>query len=238
MIRWGWLVCASLSLLPVSGPALSAQGAGKSGPTPEAVLQSLAARYAGINDFTVRMTVVADIQEMNIPTMTLTMYFKRPDKIHIESEGLAIVPREAAGFAPDQLLARYIPEAMVNDTLGGHAVYRLTLLPRSEESRPRRLLVYVDPDRWTIENITSAGPGDRSVVTRFTYARADSFWMPSVVKVTFSSPTAAGPDQPSPDQPAPMGRRTPPRNGTVTITYADYRINSGLDDALFAPEAP
>lgn len=238
MMRRAFLACAFLAILPTERLVAAEPGVGETGPSPDAVLHKLADRYSGVSDFTVRMTVVADIKELNVPTMTLTMFWKRPDKIHIESEGLAIIPREAAGFAPDQLLSRYLAEAMANDTLDGRAVIRLTLVPKSDQARPRRLLVYIDPDRWTAERITSTGPGDRSIATQFEYTRVDSFWMPSVVTVTFSSQAPAVPEQGEPDQQPPMGRRTPPRNGKVTITYSDYHINSGIEDSLFAPESP
>ena len=46
-------------------------------------------------------------------------------------------------------------------------------------------------------------------------------------------------DSTEPDLPAnPMRMPQKPRNGTVTVRYSNYRLNTGLSDDIFAKDVP
>jgi outer membrane lipoprotein-sorting protein len=198
-----------------------------------AVLDRVAAQYAGVRDYAVTLNVTTNIERMSVPPMNAAMYFKTPDKVHFEAKGFAVLPREGLAFNPATLSERFLVDAVSPDTLSGKRVVRLTMRPRSDQARTRRVLLYVDPQRWTPEKFTTAGIDGRTMSASFTHTRVDGFWLPSNLFVEFSASadTAAVPQW---EQSVPgSSGRMPLRGGTIEVKYSDYRVNTGLDDAIF-----
>jgi outer membrane lipoprotein-sorting protein len=217
--------------LSVAAAVAVARGGDTSG---EAVLRSVDARLAPVHDYTVTLDVVADIERLNVPPMHATMYFKQPDKIHLDAEGFALLPRE--GLQPEigKLLSRYNVAETGSDTLGGVPVRRVTLQAKSERGFPRMLSVYVDPRRWTTERIVTKGSADRVATITFSYIQVDGVWLPGEMTAAFSIAQA---DSLEGDLPAaPMRPQQMPRKGTVTVRFSEYRLNTGLNDEIFTKD--
>ncbi len=225
---------ATLVSLLVLGATLAEGGATAPPDTGgAAVLDRVAAQYAGVQDYAVTLNVTTNIERMSVPPMNATMYFKKPDKVHFEAKGFAVLPREGLAFNPATLSERFLVDAVSPDTLSGKRVARLTMRPRSDQARTRRVILYVDPQRWTPEKFTTAGIDGRTMSASFTHTRVDGFWLPSNLFVEFSASadTAAVPQW---EQSVPgSSGRMPFRGGTIEVKYSDYRVNTGLDDAVF-----
>jgi len=210
-----------------------ARGADPSG---ETILRNVDARLASVRDYTVTLDVVADIERLNVPPMHATMYFKQPDKVHLDAEGFAMLPREGLQPVFSKLLVRFSVASVGKDTVGGMPVRRVVLEPRSERTFPRKLTIDVNTERWTPERIVTAGSGDRVATITFAYVQVEGVWLPSEMKAAFS---VATPDSAEPDMPAgPMRPSQAPRKGTVTVTFSNYRVNSGLSDDIFSKDSP
>ena len=203
-------------------------------PSGETILRNVESRLASVRDYTVTLDVVADIERLNVPPMHATMYYKQPDKIHLDASGFALLPRE--GLQPDvgKLLARYTVAAAGNDTLDGTAVRKVTLQAKSDRGFPRSLALYINPDRWTTERIVTSGAGDRVVTISFSYEQVEGVWLPGGMKAAF---TLAPPDSTEGDfQAGPLRAQQKPRNGSVTVRYSNYRLNTGLSDEIFSKD--
>lgn len=219
-------VLLAMLLFPASG-----------GPDGKTVLAHVEAAVAGVQDYTVTVEVVADIERLKVPPMRATLYYKRPDKVHVASKGFALLPRESMGMQFSRLNERYAVDSIGVDGAGGAAQYRLVLRPRDERSAVRRVLLWVHGERWTPERIEIPQGDGRAMTAVFTYARAGGFWLPSGLVVHFEAGAPDSTGRP-PDDPfaggAPSARPRPAgRAGTVTVRYADYRVNTGLGDEVF-----
>ena len=200
----------------------------------EAVLRSVDARLAAVHDYTVTLDVVADVERLNVPPMHATMYFKQPDKVHIDAEGFALLPREGLQPEVGKLLSRYNVTETASDTLRGVPVRRVTLQAKSDRGFPRSLSVYVDPQRWTTERIVTRGSADRVATISFSYVQVEGVWLPGEMTAAFSLAPA---DSAEGDLPAaPMRPQQMPRKGTVTVRFSDYRLNTGLRDEIFTKD--
>ena len=230
-IRLSQRVMPRVFALSVAAAVAVARGGDTSG---EAVLRNVDARLAPVHDYTVTLDVLADIERLNVPPMHATMYFKQPDKIHLDAEGFALLPRE--GLQPEigKLLSRYNVAETGSDTLGGVPVRRVTLQAKSERGFPRMLSVYVDPRRWTTERIVTKGSADRVATITFSYIQVDGVWLPGEMTAAFSIAQA---DSLEGDLPAaPMRPQQMPRKGTVTVRFSEYRLNTGLNDEIFTKD--
>jgi hypothetical protein len=219
--------------LSVAAAAAVARGGDPGG---ETILRNVEARLAAIHDYTVTLDVVADIERLNVPPMHATMYFKQPDRVHLDAEGFALIPRE--GLQPNvaKLLARYTVARVAKDSLDDIPVLKVTLEAKSERSFPRSLSVYVNPQRWTTERIVTTGAADRLATISFSYVQVEGVWLPGGMTAAFA---LAPPDSTGIDLPAgPLRQQQKPRNGTVTVRYSNYRLNTGLSDDIFAKDIP
>lgn len=201
------------------------------------ILKKVADQVDGLRDYEVTLDIMPNIENMSIPPMNVRMFFKKPDKVHIESKGFALLPREGLTFNPASLSERFLVDGARADTIDGKRILRLTMRPRSEQARTRRVILHVDPERWTAERFQTTGGDGRSMTADFTYGRVGEFWLPSRLHVGFSAAPADTVEVPSWEQQGPAGMSRPGiRRGTIDVRYSDYRVNPGLPDELFSKE--
>ena len=59
-----------------------------------------------VSDFTVTIDAEVNMEQVQVPNMHATMYFKKPDKIHFDSKGFLFVPRDGIMLNPAVLSDR------------------------------------------------------------------------------------------------------------------------------------
>ncbi len=222
-------------LLVVSHPAFAQK------PTGEEILRKAEQNFHDVKDYTVTLDIISDIERMKVPPMHAKMYFKQPEKVHFDAKGFVFLPREGMGLQFGQLTQRYAVDSSARETVEGVMMHRLVLHPRDEKAVVRRVFMWIDGNRWTPERVLIPGADGRAVEARFTYQQVDHFWLPSQLVVSFSAPekdsTAAAPNTNPFARGLPTMPRGNTRSGKVTVSYSDYRVNIGLSDSLFTPEA-
>lgn len=199
-----------------------------------AMLDSVVSTLSRAQDYTVRLEIIVDIERMSVPPMEATLYYKRPDRMHIETDGMAMIPREVLPASLSAIPENFSVERAEDDTLRGSNIVRLSLEPRHPANRTRHLSLAVDPRDWLPVELTTSMENGRTITADFTFARVEGIWLPSEVSIRFGSAPAEATDVPSWEQtPAPGRGQRAPRRGTVKISYRDYRVNTGLADELF-----
>jgi len=203
-------------------------------PTGGEVLSNVQAVFDGIEDYTVSLDVTVDIERLKVPPMQATMYFKQPDKVHFESEGFALLPKEGVGFNPSMLTRRYMVADMEVQEISGKTAYVLTLKPRDDKTQLRKAYLTVDPDHWTPSELVAPLFDGRIMRASFRHRRVDGRWLPSELRVSLTSDDSSDVKAPNLlDEMAPMRRQQIPRKGIIHVRYSEYRINTGLSDELF-----
>jgi outer membrane lipoprotein-sorting protein len=228
----------TVHLLSIAAAALVVAAFAPADPSGADILKRIEAQVAGVNDYTVTLDVVAAIEHVKVPPMHATLYYKKPDKVHVASKGFTMVPRESMGMQFSKLSERYVVDSVVADRKTVPPVYRLVLRPRDERSAVRKVWLYVHGEHWTPERIEIPQSGGSVMKAAFLYQNVSGFWLPSELTVTFamgaSDTTTAVPANPFGNAPAArMAQRSGGRSGTITVKYADYKINTGLGDEVF-----
>lgn len=206
----------------------------------EDILKKVEAVFASVEDYTVTLDVVTDIERLKIPPMHLTMYYKRPDKVHFDSEGFVLLPREGLALPFSKLSQRFEVDSVGKATVDGTELQRLVLRSRDERARLRKAILLVNPQRWTPEKIIAQMPDGSTMTAAFRFEKVEGHWMPQQLNVQFaaavrdsSAPLAAPGESPFGEPPAARTRVTPPRAGSISVQYSGYRINTGLSDEIF-----
>jgi outer membrane lipoprotein-sorting protein len=204
----------------------------------EDVLRKVQQNFGQVKDYTVTLDIVADVEHLKVPPMQATMYFKQPEKVHFDAKGFVFLPREGMGLQFGNLSERYIVDSIAKEKVADSVRYRLALRPRDEKSIVRHLTMWVDATQWVPVRIRMSQPDGRGMEVRFSYALQEGrYWLPLNLVVAFEAAvkdTAANATDANPfARSMPTGPRGGGRNGTVTVRYSGYRINTGLPDSLF-----
>jgi hypothetical protein len=207
------------------------------GLTGEDILWKVFSRLDAVEDYTVTVDIIADIERLNVPPMQATLYFKQPDKVHVDAKGFALLPRDGLAFNLRKLLDKYSVASVAGDTSGGVLNYCLTLVGKSARTLLKDIELTVRADRWTVEKLTTPQAGNREMTAKFSYTSVEGFWLPSTMVASFAVPPAEG-DEETPYS-TPEGQRRQPRfhNGTITVKYSAYKVNTGLSDDMFRQDS-
>jgi len=216
------------------------------GPDPVKIFTEVLRPYEGIRDYTVRVQAEITIPDFRVPDFAATVYFKRPDRFHVETKSFAPLPRGAALFDP----ARFRPERnriewLSTEVVNGVPADVFRVEPREEKGRIRSSRVWVGGNPKRILQVESVSVQGGKALARIRYAPVrqgkEELWLPRRVdvKLTFPERGVRSPDNLIYGSDSPVSRgmarlESLPPEGSVSIGYSGWAWNTGLDDALFA----
>jgi len=214
------LACFAAGLAAIL--ALAAVGAANEKPSADAILAALRKGFAGVNDCRATVTLTVKGPQVSINEMKMTLYYKKPNKVHIEAErGIAMFPRGALFGNPVQELGNGGRADYVRSErkLGVDCyVLRLT----APGARPgAHATVWVDKKHTVVVAAESTGTADMKTSWRY-QTIDDKYYLP--VQMNAELHPQAGPDT----------------AGVIksTIRFSNYRINKGVSDRVFESKPP
>lgn len=236
-MRWPNAVLVTLlfccAILAASGQNKPQESAGS------AILQNVAKGFEGVRDFVATIEAKVDMERLRVPNMNATLYFKKPDKVHFDSPGFAMLPREGVVLNAGTLRARYDAETIGEESVDGKKLTKLRLTGKEQNIRPRQLFVWVDQAVWTIVKMESVPYQGRILRLEFTYAtQSGGYVLPQTLKASFEAIARDSTQRPldmdlsNAPQLNEMTQRVP-RSGSITVKYLEYKINVGLSDEIF-----
>jgi outer membrane lipoprotein-sorting protein len=201
-------------------------------PSGEDILKNLQAHFPGVQDYTVKLDILPDIERLKVPPMQVTMFFKQPDKFHYESESFAVLPREGLSFSPAQLLARFDVMRVETEDSATGKYYELQLRAKDPRTKLFNLTLTVSAATWKPMRFVTMLMDRRTLTATFAYETQGEFTMPSLLTVQFASPDSSDQNTAKEEEMSPR-RHQMLRGGKVTIRYSEYQINTGLSDDIF-----
>jgi hypothetical protein len=206
---------------------------------PEAILNKVKAEFSKIEDYTVDIKVKVDVDFLKMPDREAKIYYKQPDKIHIQSEGFAMLPKEGLNFSPLSLLnSNYTSFYVREDTLNKIVTSVIKVIPLDGRSNVILSTLWVDTKRDLILKVESSRKPEGTFTIDMDYLKTEKgFWLPSSLVFTFSIDRSILPrkfnfDTDS-DLKKAMEDSTKVQTGKVFIDYSNYKVNTGLSDEIF-----
>jgi hypothetical protein len=227
-------------------------------PSVRTVRDSLVAQFLRIEDYSVRVKISVNMTGLRMPRKKIKLYFKSPDKIKVEADGFAIVPRTGLGGSPLHFL-KMLSDLRVEglDTLHSQPHWRLSggVIPdslqlpiESDREIPEiRMTLWVDTTHWIISRVETEMDSTKIFSMESQYKQFDGFYLPAKteVKLGFKGlgkwamrDPMSGPlvDEQDFNQVATEAGTKPKQRefaGTITMEFSKYKINRGLKDKLF-----
>ena len=201
------------------------------------ILSKVITKLNTVKDYTVTANVKANIPMIKILPSKATIYFKQKDKFKVVSKGIVILPKQ--GFTEiNTFLANkksYIAVAGDTSKIGGVMTKLITVIPNGESSEIVLAKLWIDTKRSVIMKSQITTKSNGSVNTTYTYGDKVSFGLPSqlvfeidVKAFKLPKSVAADINKTTTDK-----KVKPNSKGIITITLTDYKVNTGLSDALF-----
>jgi len=195
------------------------------------LLTNLQRKYDDIKDYSVDIIAVLNVPGLSVPEMYARLYYRQPDKVHIESDGFAMLPRDAIMFHPSMFdRDDYDAIRQGSRNIRSTECEVITLLAKSDTVRVQRASLFIDPVRARLLRLELDPLQASSASADFTWIRvAGSFDLPKTIDIRMKShlklrrrDTRRGTSQRDEDQ-----------HATVRLTYSNYRVNQGIPDEVF-----
>lgn len=213
--------------------------------SPWQVFQAIIRPYQTLSDYTVKIQVKVMIPGLRMPDFEADLYFKKPDKLHIETKSFAPIPRNSGFFDPFQFdpeknRITFIQTVNLNDMQA--ELYKVE--PGESETRVRFYNVWVGGNPRRILQVENHSFKGTKALVKLTYMNVEQgtekWLMPEKAHIHLTFPEGMQRQDNSSflikDNPVAAGRSKPEEmqgEGDIYISYSDWHINTGLDDSLF-----
>lgn len=204
---------------------------------PDAILHKVKTEFLKINDYSVDAVINVDVDFLKVPESKATIFFKQPDKMKLESEGFALLPKQGLDFSPSKLLEEdYTAIYTKTDTIDGENADIIKVIPENDSSGIILSTLWIDEDEYIIRKVESTSKRTGTFAIHLFYDNK-SLKLPSKVSFMFNVtevplPASLTGDFDHEDE-KPKRNREKQMSGTVVVTYSNYKINIGLTDKFF-----
>ena len=201
------------------------------------ILTKVVTKLNTVKDYTVTANVKANIPMIKILPSKATIYFKQKDNFKVVSKGIVILPKQ--GFTEiNTFLANkesYIAVAGDSSKIGGVMTKLITVIPNGENSEIVLAKLWIDTKRSVIMKSQITTKSNGSVNTTYSYGDKVNFGLPSqlVFEIdvkAFKLPKSVAADI---NKSTTEKKVKPKSKGVITISLTDYKVNTGLSDAIF-----
>jgi outer membrane lipoprotein-sorting protein len=206
---------------------------------PETILQKVKSEYEKIEDYQVDVKIKVDVYFLKMPNRTAKIFYKKPDKFNIESEGFALLPKEGFSFSPLSLLnSKYTSFFEKDDTVKGIVTSIIKVIPLEGNSDVILSTLWIDTKRNIIMKIESSRKPAGSFTIDFDYLKTnEGFYLPTSMVFSFSIDKSVMPrgidieaDSKTKNE---NSDSTKTKTGKVYLNYSNYIVNKGIPDEVF-----
>jgi outer membrane lipoprotein-sorting protein len=198
------------------------------------VLKPVRENLDKVKDYTANARIKVDVDFVRIPDKDAVVYFKQPDKFRFKADGFAMLPKKGANATAMQILqgnytAVYAGTANVN----GVATDIVKVIPL-DQSDVVLSAMWIDATS-KVQRIETTTRDQGSYTIDFKYNTTNPFNLPSQLVINFDVQKMNIPLGLSMDIENFGKKKDEKKNtrGVVTVTYNDYKVNTGLDDKVF-----
>jgi outer membrane lipoprotein-sorting protein len=203
---------------------------------PDQILDEVKKTFNQVQDYVVDINIKVDVDFIKMPETKATIYYRQPDKVHLESENFALLPKEGLDVSPMGLLkGKYTAIYQKEDTVDDNKTDVIKVIPLEDESNVVLTTLWVDEARHIIRKVQSTLKigGTFSIELKYDDSKMN-YPLPSSMTFTFNIERLNLPKGMSgelnEDKPKDEKKKT---TGKVYVTYSNYKVNKGIPDSVF-----
>jgi outer membrane lipoprotein-sorting protein len=204
------------------------------------ILSNVISKFNTVKDYSVSVNVKANIPMIKILPSKATVYFKQKDKFKVVSKGIVILPKQGFTEINTFLADKKSYMAVEGDSakVGGVNTHQITVIPNGESNEIVLAKLWIDSKRSVIMKSQITTKSNGTVTTVYSYGDKVNFGLPSqlvfeidVKKFKLPKSVASDINKTTTEKPTKTKNK-----GSITISLTDYKVNTGLSDAVFKKE--
>jgi hypothetical protein len=191
-----------------------------------------------VTDYSVNVHIKAQVPMIKIDEVDAQVFYKQPNKMKVESKGIAILPKQGLGelnnFLKDE--KAYTCALNGNKMIGEIKTAVVSVLPLEDNTDIVLVKLWIDPTKDLIlkSQITSKSNGTLDV--RYFYGDQAKFGLPYKMVFTidvkkFKLPKSVAADLHQHKKKA--SQQDGPQTGTIVLQLSEYKVNQGIPDSKF-----
>jgi hypothetical protein len=193
-------------------------------------LDAIEKKYSGLKDYIADVNVHFDIETFKTPDMQAKLYFKAPDKMKVESKGVFFFPKEGGYFNPALFKKDDFEIRVLEPVAEEKKDVKLKIVPKKKEKMGREFILLIDRNENLVREIHISQFDGRETTAKIEYGRFGSFELPRSILLALDFPSV----EPNERRGfGPSEQKSERVTGTIEITYANYKVNTGLKDEIF-----
>ena len=207
--------------------------------TPQELVNRIKAKLEKVNDYTARGKLKTNVVFIKAPIASVKVYYKKPDKMKIVNEnGISFIPKGSVNINLAKFLAGSGNYEIVDAGIEPSSGLRiLKLLPSDENSEIVLLTLYIDEKAELIKKAKNTTRDNGTYELEMNYGKYASYGLPDKVIFSFNTKDYKLPKGVTFDYDNGAEKKNNDdlknKKGKVEITYSEYLINKGVDDAIF-----
>jgi hypothetical protein len=205
----------------------------------KALIGRINTKFLKVKDYQVEALIDTRISFLKILPQRADIYFRQPDKFHVKSKGIAILPKQNFDnlFIMLQKVDSYQSFASGTGTIDGHTTAIINIVPNDENGDLVFAKIWVDDVRDLVLKAQLTTKTNGTVIVDYAYATHLDYLLPDKIIFTvevkkFKIPKAISADINSTSKP-----KTDPnkesKTGRIIVTLKNYIINKGIADIIF-----
>jgi hypothetical protein len=201
-------------------------------------MEQVRTKLTAARSYTASMLIRVDLEFLQVPDTKAKLYFKAPDKTHIDAPGFAMIPRQGADLSAAKLLS--MPYSVVDagtESFHGTVMRKVKVIPTEDTSPVAVATVYIDTVLMVPRKVVTTAKRGGTYVAELVYdnGTARAVGLPSYVKLIFDIGNFEMPRTMSGDFDSKReeGKKNGQQKAVVEIWYSDYKINVPVADSIF-----
>ena len=207
--------------------------------TPEELINKVRAKLEKVNDYTAKGKLKTNVVFIKAPIASVKVYYKKPDKMKIVNEnGISFIPKGSVNIN----LAKFFSAAGNYEIVDAGkepdtGLRILKLLPLDENSDVVLSTLYIDEKNELVKKAKNTTRDNGTYELEMSYGKYAAYGLPDKVVFSFNTKDYKLPkgvtfdyDDGSEKKPDDNLKN---KKGKVEISYSEYLINKGVDDAIF-----
>lgn len=207
--------------------------------TEDALLQKVKAKLDKVTDYEAAGKLKLDVSFINAQESDVTIYFKKPDRFKVKKAGgISILPKGGVSVSTASLLPAggYQTVSGGKGTVDGAATTVIKLIPTDESSDVVLSTLSIDEKEAVIRKAVVTTRQSGTYEVQMAYGKYTAWGLPDKVTFSFNAKEYKLPKGITFEYDkggTKVEEKAKDKKGTVTITYASYKINKGVSEKVF-----
>ncbi|HEY5774254.1 MAG TPA: hypothetical protein VIS75_16565 [Chitinophagaceae bacterium] len=207
--------------------------------SPEELINKVRVKLEMVSDYTAKGRLKTNVVFIKAPIASVKVYYKKPDKMKIVNEkGISFIPKGSVNINLAKFLSAAGNYEIVDAGKEPNTGLRiLKLLPKDENSDIVLSTLYIDEKAELVKKAKNTTRDNGTYELEMSYGKYALFGLPDKVIFSFNTKEYKLPKGVTFDYDDGAEKKQEDnlkhKKGKVEITYSEYLINKGVDDAIF-----